>query len=101
MNMLMRAKVLTLVAKIPPGKLMTYTSLAKAAGIPRAVRYIGTILGSNELLITIPCHRVVRSDGSMGGYRGGLEQKMKLLAHEHITLKNNRVINLSQHLFLL
>lgn len=101
MNMLTRAKVLALVTKIPAGKLMTYSSLAKAAGMPRAMRYIGTILGSNELLVTIPCHRVVRSDGSMGGYRGGLTEKIKLLTHEHIPLKNNRVVRLSDYLFSL
>lgn len=101
MNMRTRAKILALVAKIPPGRLMTYSSLARAAGMPRAMRYIGTILGSNELLVTIPCHRVVRSDGSMGGYRGGLAEKMKLLAHEHIPLKNNRVVRLSDYLFSL
>lgn len=99
MNIINRAKVLALVAKIPPGRLMTYTSLAKAAGMPRAIRYMGTILGSNELLVTIPCHRVVRSDGSMGGYRGGLKQKIKLLTLEHIELASDRVVNLSHYLF--
>lgn len=101
MNTLTRAKILTLVAKIPPGRLMTYASLARAAGMPKAIRYMGTILGSNKLLITIPCHRVVRSDGSLGGYAGGLKKKEGLLRAENITIKNNRVIALSTYLVIL
>lgn len=77
---------------------MTYASLAKAAGMPRAPRYIGAILGSNDLLITIPCHRVVYSNGMIGGYRGGIEQKTALLLHENIPIANARIQNLSQYL---
>lgn len=100
MNTINRAHVLTIVAKIPPGKLMTYATLARAAGMPRASRYMGKILGSNELLITIPCHRVVRSDGTLGGYKNGIEQKRTLLRMENIELRGNRVVNLSQYLFV-
>ncbi len=101
MNTLTRAKILALVAKIPPGRLMTYASLAKAAGMPKAIRYMGTILGSNELLVTIPCHRVVRSDGTLGGYAGGIKKKIGLLRAENIEVINNRVVSLPSYLIKL
>lgn len=101
MNRLNRAKILALVAKIPPGRLMTYTSLARAAGMPKAIRYMGTVLGSNELLVTIPCHRVVRSDGTLGGYAGGLKKKEQLLRTENITITNNHIVSLDSYLITL
>lgn len=70
------------VAKIPKGKTMTYAQVAKAAGSPRAARAVGSIMRANYDP-KIPCHRVVRSDGSVGEYnRGGAVRKRELLAEE-------------------
>lgn len=75
-------KVYAIVVKIPKGKTMTYGEVAKRAGKPGAARAVGTIM-SHNYRPEIPCHRVVRADGKMGGYnRGGPEQKRKILARE-------------------
>ncbi len=75
-------KVYAIVAKIPKGKTMTYGEVAAKAGKPGAARAVGTIM-SHNYRPNIPCHRVIRNDGRMGGYnRGGVEQKQKILAQE-------------------
>jgi AraC family transcriptional regulator of adaptative response/methylated-DNA-[protein]-cysteine methyltransferase len=68
--------------KIPPGETRSYAQIAAAVGKPGAVRATGSANGANHVAVLIPCHRVVRSDGSLGGYAGGLERKRKLLAAE-------------------
>ena len=68
--------------KIPPGETRSYAEIAAAIGHPKAVRAVGTANGDNHVSVLIPCHRVIRSDGSLGGYGGGLENKKKLLAAE-------------------
>ena len=74
---------------IPMGKVTTYSSLAKALGLhPRAV---GKMLSNNEKLIVVPCHRVVRSDGSLGGYRLGKEFKRRLLELEGVKFCGEKV----------
>ncbi|HEX8743656.1 MAG TPA: methylated-DNA--[protein]-cysteine S-methyltransferase [Thermoleophilaceae bacterium] len=75
-------KVLGRTARIPYGKVSTYGEVAAAAGSPRASRAAGNALASNPIPIVIPCHRVLRSGGGMGGYTGGLERKARLLALE-------------------
>lgn len=67
---------------IPPGQTMTYTQVASKAGIPSAVRAVANACASNKLAVAIPCHRVVRTDGSLSGYRWGVERKAALLARE-------------------
>jgi len=71
---------------IPRGRLSSYGRIASHVGHPRAARAVGTALGTNPFPILIPCHRAVRSDGSLGGYAGGLEMKRALLALEGISL---------------
>ncbi len=67
---------------IPGGQTRTYTELAGAAGRPKAVRAIGSACGRNLIAPFVPCHRALRSDGSLGGYYYGLDVKRWLLAHE-------------------
>ncbi|HEY4511185.1 MAG TPA: MGMT family protein [Candidatus Paceibacterota bacterium] len=75
-------RVFAVVAKIQRGKTMTYKQVAKAAGRPYAYRAVGNILSTNYNP-KIPCHRVVRSDGKLGGYnRGGWHRKLKRLKEE-------------------
>lgn len=76
-------RVLEATAAIPYGGMSTYKAVATQAGSPRGSRAAGNALGSNPIPIVIPCHRVLHSDGGMGGYTGGLERKRKLLAIEH------------------
>lgn len=70
--------------KIPPGETRTYTDIAKVIGKPNAVRAVGSACGANPVALVIPCHRIVRSDGGLGGYEWGLERKKKLLAQERL-----------------
>jgi AraC family transcriptional regulator, regulatory protein of adaptative response / methylated-DNA-[protein]-cysteine methyltransferase len=73
--------------KIPAGETRSYAEIAAAIGHPKAVRAVGSANGDNHVCVLIPCHRVIRSDGSLGGYGGGIERKKKLLASEgHQTL---------------
>ncbi|MFC4555316.1 methylated-DNA--[protein]-cysteine S-methyltransferase [Georgenia faecalis] len=77
-----RAAVVERLSTIPYGTTATYTQVAALAGNPRATRAVGTACALNPLPVVVPCHRVVRTDGSMGGYVGGLAVKQRLLALE-------------------
>jgi len=68
--------------KIPAGETRSYADIAAAIGAPKAVRAVGSANGDNHVCVLIPCHRVIRSDGSLGGYGGGIDRKKKLLASE-------------------
>jgi methylated-DNA-[protein]-cysteine S-methyltransferase len=78
-----RLSVLRHLTEIPYGSTESYGQVAAATGSPRAVRAVGSACATNPLPIVVPCHRVVRSDGSLGGYLGGLPAKERLLALEH------------------
>jgi methylated-DNA-[protein]-cysteine S-methyltransferase len=72
-------RVLGVTAKIPYGSALSYAEVATGAGSPRGSRAAGNALGSNPIPIVVPCHRVLRSGGGLGGYAGGLERKRYLL----------------------
>lgn len=80
--------VYELLRKIPEGKVTTYGDLAKALGNPSASRIIGRILGQNPNPIKVPCHRVVMSDGKLGGYAYGTAKKRELLEKEGLYFTN-------------
>jgi methylated-DNA-[protein]-cysteine S-methyltransferase len=77
-----RRRVLRAIAGIPYGQTRTYREVATSAGNERAVRAAGTACGSNPIPIVVPCHRVLRTGGALGGYGGGLEMKRALLELE-------------------
>tara|TARA_B100001093_G_C26837553_1_gene1019063 strand:+ start:791 stop:1066 length:276 start_codon:yes stop_codon:yes gene_type:complete len=81
-------KVWRYLMKIPKGKTKTYLEVAKAIGKPSAFRAVANAVGKNPFPPKIPCHRVIRSDGSMGGYsgKGGIKKKKILLQSEGITI---------------
>jgi methylated-DNA-[protein]-cysteine S-methyltransferase len=79
-----RRKVLRAIARIPYGQTRSYTEMATSAGNVRAVRAAGTACGSNPLPLVVPCHRVLRSGGALGGYGGGLPMKEGLLRLEGV-----------------
>ena len=81
-------KVWTYLKKIPRGRVKTYSQVAKAIGKPLAVRAVANAIGKNPYAPKIPCHRVIRSDGSLGGYsgKGGVKIKRFLLKKEGIRL---------------
>jgi len=82
-------KVWNYLRKIPKGKVKTYSDVAKAIGKPLAVRAVANAIGKNPYPSKIPCHRVIRSDGSLGGYsgKGGIQQKRYLLKSEKVFIK--------------
>ena len=81
-------KVWNYLKKIPKGKVKTYKQVAKAIGMPKAARAVANACGKNPYAPKIPCHRVIRSDGGLGGYsgRGGIKQKLKLLRSENVAI---------------
>tara|TARA_Y100000022_G_scaffold173483_1_gene161002 strand:- start:185 stop:460 length:276 start_codon:yes stop_codon:yes gene_type:complete len=81
-------KVWNYLKKIPKGKVKTYKQIAKAIGMPKAARAVANACGKNPYAPKIPCHRVIRSDGGLGGYsgRGGIKQKLKLLRSEKVAI---------------
>ena len=68
--------------RIPVGSTATYTKIATRIGSPKSVRAVGRACGANPLAVAIPCHRVVRNDGGLSGYRWGVERKRMLLERE-------------------
>jgi methylated-DNA-[protein]-cysteine S-methyltransferase len=78
-------RVLKIVAKIPRGKTLTYAEVARRAGSPYAYRAVGNILNKNHDS-KIPCHRVIRSDGMLGGYNRGQKKKREILRQEGVIL---------------
>ena len=76
--------------RIPPGETRTYAQIAAAVGRPAAVRAAGTANGDNNVAVLIPCHRVIRTDGTLGGYAYGLERKAALLRREKAALGPER-----------
>ncbi|HEX7121713.1 MAG TPA: methylated-DNA--[protein]-cysteine S-methyltransferase [Gemmatimonadaceae bacterium] len=77
-----QVKVWNALLRIPVGTVATYEDIARSVGAPRAVRAVGTAVGQNPVSFLIPCHRVIRSTGALGGYRWGLERKRAMLAWE-------------------
>ena len=83
--------VYELLQKIPPGNVSTYGDLARVLGNPSASRLVGKILGENPNPIRVPCHRVVMSNGKLGGYRYGANKKKELLEKEGLSFINGVV----------
>jgi len=83
-----QVKVWKAISKIPKGEVRTYKQLAKAIKKPKAIRAVANACGKNPYPIKIPCHRVVGSNGYIGGYsgKGGIKQKKNLLRKEGVTL---------------
>jgi len=86
-------KVWNELLKIKKGEVITYKELAKRIGSPRAVRAVGSAVGKNKLLVKVPCHRVIRSDGKLGGYsgKGGIKEKLKLLKSEGVDISKIKI----------
>lgn len=85
-----RARVLSVVRRIPPGRVATYGDVAEAAGRPRAWRAVGNIMRDCSAA-GVPCHRVIAAAGRLGGYGGNLELKRALLRAERVLVSGMRV----------
>ncbi len=82
----LQKKIWQEITKIKKGTVVTYKELAQKAGYPKAIRAVASAVGKNPHPVVVPCHRVVRSDGRLGGYsgKGGVEEKRRLLKKEGI-----------------
>jgi methylated-DNA-[protein]-cysteine S-methyltransferase len=81
------------VAKIPCGNVKTYKDIAESIN-STAYRAVGTAIGKNPFPILVPCHRVIRSNGEVGGFRGGTSMKIEILENEGIKINKSKVVNL-------
>ncbi len=86
-----KLRVLELVRLVPRGKVTTYKELARAVGKPLAWRAVARALAQNPHPVEIPCHRVVRSDGGVGGYSLGVGRKIRLLRAEGVVVERGRI----------
>ena len=85
-----------LLLQIPKGKVTSYGELARALKTP-GFRAVGQCVGANPFAPEIPCHRVVRSDGNLGGYSGGLSKKRALLKQEGIEIRSGKISDFREH----
>lgn len=92
--------VYNLLTKIPIGKVSTYGDIAAAIGHPKAYRAIGKIVANNPNPIIVPCHRVVKSSGELGGFMYGEKNKRELLEKEGIKIENGFVKNFQESRFI-
>lgn len=84
-------RVYQAVRKIPKGKVTTYAAVALAIGKPKAVRAVGNALHGNPYAPVVPCHRVIRSDGRVGGFASGSRKKSTLLKREGVAITRERI----------
>ena len=91
--------VLRELEKVPLGRVTTYQNLAKRLGKPNASRAVGNALNKNPQAPKVPCHRVVKSNGEIGGYVFGVEKKIALLKKEGIETRNNKIVDFESRIF--
>ncbi len=96
-----RILVYRLLKQVPKGRVTTYGALAKAAGHPDSPRAIGALMRSNPCAPVVPCHRVVYSDGRLGGYGGvkGISRKILVLRREGVQVKGGRIVDFGSRYF--
>jgi methylated-DNA-[protein]-cysteine S-methyltransferase len=92
-------KIYKKLLEVPKGKITTYGELAKAVGIKNGQRAVGRIMNKNPYPVIIPCHRVVKSDGKIGGYAYGEKTKSNMLAKEGIKIKDGKILDLENRLY--
>lgn len=92
-------KIYKKLLEVPKGKITTYGELAKAVGLKNGQRAVGKIMNKNPYPVIIPCHRVVKSDGRVGGYAYGEEIKSDMLTREGIVIKNGKIFDLENKIY--
>jgi len=93
--------VYKLLKQVPKGKITTYKALARAVGNPNGARAVGAIMRANPYAPIVPCHRVVYSNGGLGGFNGmkRIDDKVRMLKEEGIMIKDGRIEDLRKHYF--
>jgi len=92
-------KIYKKLLEVPKGKITTYGELAKAVGLKNGQRAVGKIMNKNPYPVIIPCHRVVKSDGKVGGYAYGEKIKSDMLTKEGIEIKNGKILDLENRIY--
>jgi len=92
-------KVYRKLLEVPSGYVTTYGELAKAINLKNGQRVVGQIMKNNPFPIIVPCHRVVKSDGSVGGYAYGVERKKNMLTKEGLKINENKILDFKKNLF--
>ena len=85
--------------KVPKGKVITYAGLAREIGKPKAHRAVGNAMNKNPFAPKVPCHRVVKSNGELGGFADDINVKIKRLHEEGVDVLNNKIVNFKSILF--
>jgi len=97
--LIIEKKIYRKLLQVPPGKITTYKELASSVGLQNGQRVIGQIMKKNPFPVIIPCHRVVKSNGEVGGYAYGINIKKSMLVKEGILIKNNKIKNFQKTFF--
>ena len=97
--MTLSTRVYKKLLQVPKGKITTYGELSKAVGLKNGQRAIGMIMKKNPFPVIVPCHRVVKSDGKIGGYVYGERVKSQMLAKEGIKIKDGQIIDFDKEKF--
>jgi len=92
-------KVYKKLLQVPAGKVTTYSELAKAVGLKDGQRIIGKIMNKNPYPVIVPCHRVVKANGEVGGYAFGEDIKINMLLKEGIEIKNKKISELKKRTY--
>ncbi|MDD5072110.1 MAG: MGMT family protein [Patescibacteria group bacterium] len=91
--------VLEATRKVPCGRITTYGEISRIIGRPRASRAVGSALHKNPYAPAVPCHRVVKAGGQIGGFRKGSKAKIKILAKEGVKVKNGKVVDFEEIIY--
>ena len=86
-------KIYNKLIQVPKGKVITYSELANSVGLANGQRAVGNIVGKNPFPLIIPCHRVVKSNGQIGGYAYGVRMKSNLLKKEGIKIQKGKILD--------
>ena len=92
-------KIYRKLLEVPLGNVTTYGDLAKAINLKNGQRIVGRIMKKNQFPVIVPCHRVVKSDGTIGGYAYGIERKKYMLSKEGLEINNDKILNFKKNLF--
>jgi methylated-DNA-[protein]-cysteine S-methyltransferase len=92
-------KIYKKLLEVPKGKITTYGELAKSVGLKNGQRVVGKIMNKNPFPVIIPCHRVIKSDGKIGGYAYGEEIKSNMLLKEGIQIRNGKILDLEKNIY--
>ena len=92
-------KIYRKLLQVPEGYVTTYGDLAKAINLKNGQRVVGQIMKKNPFPVIVPCHRVVKSDGTIGGYAYGSKRKKHMLSKEGLKINNNKILDFKKNLF--